>query len=306
MKLSIIIPVYRVEATLDRCIESVLGQAIDDFEVILVDDGSPDNCPRMCDEWVQRDPHIRVIHQKNGGLSAARNSGLDVAQGNYITFVDSDDYIGPETYLPLLEVLENNPDIDILEYPVFVFYGSDRQHLLSFDEMTYHDMDDYWYHGQAYQHTYACNKIFRRGLFQEIRFPLGMVFEDANTLPLLLEKAHVVSSTSKGLYYYCANNNGITSTADGEALNMLLKPHVEMIASTRRRDADFQLYYLHVLNIQMDVCELTGRMPILPYYHVNPKNVNGVLKLKAILLNLLGSNNLCCVNKLIHRVWRSH
>ncbi len=116
MKLSIIIPVYRVEATLDRCIESVLHQDIDDFEVILIDDGSPDNCPKMCDEWALRDAHIRVIHQPNGGLSAARNAGIDAAQGEYITFVDSDDYISPDTYAPLLEDIGT---ADIIEYPVY-------------------------------------------------------------------------------------------------------------------------------------------------------------------------------------------
>ena len=81
MKLSVIIPVYRVEATLDRCVESVLSQKVDDMEVILVDDGSPDRCPQMCDEWARRDPRIRVVHKENGGLSDARNAGLDMATG---------------------------------------------------------------------------------------------------------------------------------------------------------------------------------------------------------------------------------
>ena len=117
MKLSIIIPVYRVEATLNRCVESVTNQSFDDFEVILVDDGSPDKCPQMCDEWAQKDPRITVIHQTNAGLSAARNAGIDRAQGDYLTFVDSDDFIGTET---LGEVVEQLDDNDILEYPVAV------------------------------------------------------------------------------------------------------------------------------------------------------------------------------------------
>ena len=90
MKLSIIIPVYRVEATLDRCVKSVLKQDINDMEVILVDDGSPDGCPKMCDEWAEKDSRISVIHKENGGLSDARNAGIDVACGDYITFVDSE------------------------------------------------------------------------------------------------------------------------------------------------------------------------------------------------------------------------
>lgn len=90
MILSIIIPVYHVERTLDRCVEGVLRQDLDDFEVILVDDGGDDNCPRMCDEWSRRDTHVRVVHQSNAGLSAARNAGIELAQGDYLTFVDSD------------------------------------------------------------------------------------------------------------------------------------------------------------------------------------------------------------------------
>ena len=93
MKLSVIIPVYCVEATLDRCVESVLCQQVEDMEVILVDDGSPDCCPQKCDEWAQKDSRIRVIHKENGGLSDARNAALDIATGDYITFVDSDDWI---------------------------------------------------------------------------------------------------------------------------------------------------------------------------------------------------------------------
>ena len=90
MKLTVVIPVYRVEATLDRCVESVLIQDIDDMEVILVDDGSPDSCPKMCDGWTEKDSRISVIHKENGGLSEARNAALDIAKGDYVTFVDSD------------------------------------------------------------------------------------------------------------------------------------------------------------------------------------------------------------------------
>ena len=98
MKLSVIIPVYRVEDTLDRCVESVLCQSVDEMEVILVDDGSPDQCPAKCDLWAEKDARIRVIHKENGGLSDARNAGIDIAQGDFITFVDSDDYLEADTW----------------------------------------------------------------------------------------------------------------------------------------------------------------------------------------------------------------
>ena len=95
--ISVIIPVYKVERYLDACVTSVVGQTYPDLEIILVDDGSPDNCPALCDAWAAKDTRIRVIHRSNGGLSAARNSGLDVCTGDYIAFVDSDDRLEPET-----------------------------------------------------------------------------------------------------------------------------------------------------------------------------------------------------------------
>ena len=306
MKLSIIIPVYRVEATLNRCIESVVTQDFNDFELILVDDGSPDNCPQLCDSWAAKDQRISVIHKSNGGLSDARNAGIDIAQGDYLTFIDSDDYIAEQTLAPLMLKLTENPDIDILEYPVFVFYGSPKQYMLDFQgDMVYHDMDDYWFKRQAYQHSYACNKIYRTELFQEVRFPKDIIFEDMHTLPQLLKKAKTVMTTSQGLYYYCMNDSGITATADGNALRMLLQPHVEIIRNCQRQDRDFQIYYLHVLNIQMDVYELTGDDPILPFHTLSPSHFEGVPKLKAIVLNILGINNICKLNKMIHKLWRN-
>lgn len=128
MILSIIIPVYHVERTLDRCVEGILRQDLDDFEVILVDDGGDDNCPRICDEWARRDAHVRVVHQSNAGLSAARNAGIELAQGDYLTFVDSDDYLDEGLYARLLSILQAQPDIDLLEYSVVVREGGSEQH----------------------------------------------------------------------------------------------------------------------------------------------------------------------------------
>lgn len=306
MKLSIIIPVYRVEATLNRCVESVLRKHCEDIEVILVDDGSPDLCPQMCDEWAQKDQRIKVIHKQNGGLSDARNAGIDIAQGDYLTFVDSDDFIAKNTYTPLMQTLTKHPEIDILEYPVYVFYQSSKQHLLGFpDEKTYQDMDAYWYEGQAYLHTYAWNKIYRKELFETVRYPVGIVFEDVHTLPRLLQKSNVVATSNTGLYYYCSNKDGITATADGRALSLLLQPHAEIISNSSRRDSYFQQYYLHVLNIQMDVFELTGKAPILPLIHLTPHYFKGVQRIKATLLNILGIKRLCKLNKILHKVWRN-
>ena len=108
--ISVIVPVYKVEQYLDKCVESIVNQTYRNLEIILVDDGSPDNCPAMCDGWAKRDYRIKVIHKANGGLSDARNAGIEVAQGEYICFVDSDDYLESNYLKELIETKKKYPD----------------------------------------------------------------------------------------------------------------------------------------------------------------------------------------------------
>ena len=296
MKLTIIIPVYKVEATLERCIESVAHQDFEDYELILVDDGSPDNCPAICDKWAIKDQRIQVIHKANGGLSDARNAGLDIAQGDYVTFVDSDDFIDAHTYAPLMSYLENHPETDILEYPAYLFYGSEQQNELKFpNETVYHDMEDYWYQEKAYQHSYAWNKLYRKSLVDEARFPTGVVFEDICTLYKLLEKTQVLATINEGHYYYCFNPKGITATASGPELRMHLLHHVSILNKSQRSDADFQAYYFQVLNIQIDTYRATGDLPMLPDMKLNPSYFKGRDKLKVMIFNMLGVKQLCAI-----------
>lgn len=106
--ISVIVPVYKVEPYLDRCVRSIVEQTYTDLEIILVDDGSPDNCPAMCDAWAEKDNRIKVIHKQNGGLSDARNAGMDIASGDYLGFVDSDDWIAAEMYQVLYDMLQRD------------------------------------------------------------------------------------------------------------------------------------------------------------------------------------------------------
>jgi glycosyltransferase involved in cell wall biosynthesis len=262
----------------------VLIQDIDDMEVILVDDGSPDSCPKMCDEWAEKDSRISVIHKENGGLSEARNAALDIAKGDYVTFVDSDDWLDEGTYKAILNLMDDN---DIVEYPV--------AHRLSLSDRSYENMDDYWLTEQAYTHTFAWNKVYRRTLFNGIRYPKRKVFEDVYTLPLLLRKAKRISTTSQGCYHYEWNPAGITATADGEKLAMLLDAHLNSQMPVDDR------YYMYLVNIQMDVWEQRGQPIILPPRHINTSTLNSKEIIKAIFLNMLGINTLCRINKLIHR-----
>ena len=294
--LSIIIPVYCVENTLDRCVKSVVGQSYHDIEIILVDDGSPDHCPEMCDSWAQKDGRIRVIHQNNGGLSDARNVGIDASRGEWLTFVDSDDYIEEGT---LEQVMAATADNDLVEYPVERFCGSPQESLLTFEPKVYKDMSDYWLNGQAYEHSYVWNKIYRKELFNQIRFPKGQVFEDIQTLPLLLQKAHRVATIPHGLYHYCWNESGITATANGQALESLLNAHLQTPWMDDR-------YYMRVMNIQIDVYEQLKKEILLPYRSVSivTKGLRPPERMKALLLRIVGVKGVCQLFYTLHKITR--
>ena len=296
-KLSVIIPVYKVERTLGKCIESVLSQNIQNMEVILVDDGSPDTCPQLCDEWARKSRIVVVVHKENGGLSDARNAGIDIATGDYITFVDSDDYIEENTYVHLLAVLEDHPEYDILEYPVNQYEGDPRKEsLLSFEDQAYTDMHTYWYATKAYKHAYAWNKIYKKKLFDNIRFPKGIVYEDVYVIPRILSVAHNVATTSKGLYHYRQNDGGITANADGNEWRMFLEAHLKIIDNPLFLPAT-EDYYLLLMNIQLYTSELTGDPPRMPSYHFHT-----IHTVKTTLNNLLGINTLCTLNLFFRKI----
>lgn len=172
---SIIIPVYRTAATLMRCVESIAAQQDARFEMILVDDGSPDSCPAMCDSLAAADSRIRVIHKPNGGLSSARNAGIEASRGDLLMFVDSDDHIAPGTLSALSRLAGEHPEYDIIEFPICREMPSGRQEMTDFGCREYRDMDEYWLSCRAYMHAYACNKIYRRALFDGIRYPENMI-----------------------------------------------------------------------------------------------------------------------------------
>jgi hypothetical protein len=303
MLLSIIIPVYLVEETLQRCVKSILQQTFTDWELILVDDGSPDGCPALCDEYCQQDARIKVVHQANGGLSAARNTGLLQAQGNYVTFVDSDDYVRKDTYLQVMQQLMEQPEIDIIEYPITLHAGKkQREKILSFPVKRYSNMLTYWFESKAYLHTYACNKVYKRRLFNQVRYPVNKVFEDVYTLPLLLRQSKVVATTDKGMYFYVDNPQGITATAGGEQLKDLLHAHLAVLQDSQLTEHEgFANYYEHILNIQMDVCEMTGAQPTLPSFSFRGQQD---IPFKTRLSSLIGIQRLCQLNQFIHKVYR--
>lgn len=278
--LSIIVPVYKVEAYLARCVDAILSQSFTDFELILVDDGSPDNCGRMCDDYASRDLRIKVIHKPNGGLSSARNAGLDMARGAYITFVDSDDTISGEAYALNMPILLNNKEIDLLEYPAYVYYQSAEAHLWKEKEQSITGKENifaYWIETGGYTHSYSWNKIYRRSLFNTIRFPQGKVFEDVYTTPLLLKETTHYFISEHGLYYYYCNPSSITRTANYAKLSNLLESNLiiwkDLADYTISRSATF-IYYIHIVNVLIDTLGYKDGDSVLNKQHI--KELSGV------------------------------
>lgn len=208
---SIIIPIYNVEKYLRECIDSVLKQTYNNLQIILVDDGSPDNCGSICDEYAEKDDRITVIHKENGGLSSARNEGIKIARGQYIGFVDSDDFIDENMYSNLMHNINiNNADIAICGR-VYV-YGDKNVirckkniYLKMNSEEAINKMNTFGYYDVA-----SWDKIYKRELFEGIEFPIGKLSEDWFTTYKLLDKAETIIYDSTPMYYYRQREKSIT------------------------------------------------------------------------------------------------
>lgn len=212
MYLSVIVPVYNCSQYLNRCIESIVSQSYKEIELILVDDGSTDDSSAICRKWADKDSRIKVIHRENGGLSAARNTGIAHASSDYITFVDSDDEIIPDTYAPNMEIIKENQEIDLLEFPIAVHYGAANAYTIDFQTTTdKEEVFQKWIEKRGYLHCYACNKIYRKRLFDIIQFPEGETFEDAAICPTIIECTKSICYSEYGKYLYHSNNDSITN-----------------------------------------------------------------------------------------------
>ena len=208
--LSIIVPVYDVENYLQKCIDSILAQTFTDFELILVEDGSPDGCPALCDAAAAKDARIRVLHQKNGGLSAARNAGLDAARGAWIGFVDSDDYIAPEMYEAMYQAVQNTgADLALCDYAEVDEAGVPCQSMHVRLEKKDFTGRELLKNATDSMIQPAWNKLYRRAVFAQLRYPEGKLNEDLFLIPkicLQIQKAVVMP---KALYYYVQRGGSI-------------------------------------------------------------------------------------------------
>lgn len=221
---SIIVPVYNVEKYLDKCLASILRQTFKNFECLIIDDGSPDNNNAIIDEYVKLDQRFKVIHQKNMGLSVARNAGLDIAKGDYIAFVDSDDYIADD-YLGkfALKIADTDADIVICGF-IEVYKACEKNKVFAAEStelIKQNILADVW-------PSYVWNKCYKKDLFSNIKFPIGKIFEDILTIPEVCLYAQKIVCIPDKLYYYNRQNeNSITANMSSEKMYNHFKGHLK-------------------------------------------------------------------------------
>ena len=203
--LSIITPVYNVESYLNRCVESILNQSYDNIELIMIDDGSTDGSSLLCDEWATKDNRIVVIHKENGGVSSARNAGLKAAKGDYLTFVDPDDFIASDTYAVNMGYMMSHQEVDMLQYPYCHYIcDDDISHFHNPTSALYVGAKEIfrnWWSGSPLEYV-VWNKIYKRNLWEGVTFKIGHISEDTCLVPIFVNRAKSVYISEKGLYYY--------------------------------------------------------------------------------------------------------
>lgn len=207
--ISVIVPIYKVEPYLPKCIESLLAQTYRALEIILVDDGSPDGCGAIADTYAKKDGRIKVLHQENKGLSAARNTGIRYASGEYIGFVDSDDWVTNDMYRLLVEAAESyGAEISVCHF--CYVYPNGREEIRRSDSfrVTAEEAIELLVAGEILQ-DYVCNKLFKRKLFDTIRFPEGKHFEDISTTYQIVQMASHIICIPQACYYYLQRDTGI-------------------------------------------------------------------------------------------------
>lgn len=213
--ISVVVPIYKVEKYLLRCIDSIINQTYNNLEIILVDDGSPDNCPLICDDYAKKDSRITVIHKKNGGLSDARNAGMEVATGKYISFIDSDDYISLDFFKTLYNTMQSEKS-DIVECSVVKFYEDNH-----FDDFcdngiinsynTLEGLSGLISENPFKQHVW--NKLYKSSLIFDIPFAVGKLNEDEFWTYQIFGRAKKITRINKSMYYYFQRKGSIMGTS---------------------------------------------------------------------------------------------
>lgn len=304
--ISVIIPIYNVENYLAKCVNSVIDQNYKNLEIILVNDGSPDNCGSICDEYAQKDNRIVVIHKKNGGLSDARNAGLEISTGDFITFVDSDDYVSKDFISTLVNLIQDF-EADIAISPFIHFKDDEKKvkRILSINKVkTYTNVEGLI--NMFYQSDFdnnATSKLFRRELFSDVSFPKGLLYEDLATTYKLFLLANKVAFSNRKTYFYLIRSNSIEGSPFNEKkmksvlfiigeLEKFKKSNPEFLEAVNCRIMSFLLHILFETNKgsksekELFLLAKKYRMSVLKNSHARKKTII------ASLLSFLGISTL--------------
>jgi len=259
--ISVIVPVYKVEAFLPKCVASIREQTYKNLEIILVDDGSPDNCGAMCDAFALEDSRIKVIHKPNGGLSDARNAGIDIAQGEYLGFVDSDDWIEPETYQWMFQLVREygvkmvcagRYDVDSATGKRTLGLCPKKEEVISGKELARRIF--LWDNADSS----SCDKLYHRSLFESARYPVGKTVEDVPVIYRIALETERVAMLDRPVYNYYHRPGSITTSSVSEKSFHYSQHTAEIYDYIRDNHPDLirEAQYLRVQSLVYDVCLL--------------------------------------------------
>lgn len=265
-KISVIVPIYKVENYLEKCITSIINQTYKNLEIILVDDGSPDRCGDICDKFAKMDNRIKVIHKENGGLSSARNSGIDISTGDYISFIDSDDWISNDLYETLITILNEENDIDIIEYKSKEV--SEREiNLKIYDTKSYEIFNNEGalksHFNSKYFYISACSKIYKKNLFDNIKFPIGKLAEDLHTTYKLFYKARKLAYIDYTGYYYYRRPDSIMGTSSPKLI-------IDVFEGNQQ---EHEFICKKLPNLKTDIDRLYFNCLLKTYAYLNQKDI---------------------------------
>lgn len=252
--ISIIVPIYNVEKYINKCVDSIINQTYKNLEIILVDDGSPDNCPQICDEYAKKDNRIKIIHKENGGLSSARNAGLDIMTGKYVTFIDSDDYYEPEAIEILYNCIKDSKvQISVMKFLKVYETDSINKKTNNINTVQYINSIDYLkFLCEKKISESVWDKLFDIEILKNKRFEIGRLNEDFIFLSKLLILNNVkISLIDFYGYNYYSRANSITSNGYGKSLIDSVKNGFELLELAKKEKPETELYFARFILYQI-------------------------------------------------------
>lgn len=275
-KISVIIPIYNVEDYLEQCVESILNQTYTNLEIILVNDGSTDSSGEICDRYKNIDKRIKVIHKENGGLSDARNYGIEASTGDYIAFLDSDDWADKNLYMTLYKnIKKNHADISICNFKKY-YSDKDIEKQELNEVKCYSNIEalERLYCNDAVIMVVAWNKLYKRKVIGDLRFPVGKIHEDEYLTPMIIYNANKISYINNELIYYRQRENSITN----KKFNIKRLDYLYALENRNRFFKDNNLDKLHNNGVEKYIYSI-----INIFFEVEKSNIENKKEVKKIL-----------------------